>query len=71
MADERQQLFHHVYPVPEHCGVQMRPLGNMSLHVLRYECVRCLKKIEVEATFRDAAEDKLDPETREAIDQTA
>lgn len=68
---EPKYLFHHVYPVPEHCGEQMRPEGNMSLHVLSYRCVVCLKQVEVSATFTDCGLSRtISPEVRAAIDDT-
>lgn len=44
-------LFHHMYPVPECCGIQMRLCGNESLQVLSYQCQKCLRYLNVTAKF--------------------
>jgi hypothetical protein len=52
-ADLRRALFHRVEPTPECCDAPMRLAGNMSMHVLGYECVRCYRRMSVTATFAE------------------
>lgn len=74
------ELFHGVTPAPR-CRNPLCPDpqtctlgGNLSLHVLRYQCPKCRHVVVVEAKFRHGAErdviQRPDAETIAAIDAT-
>lgn len=70
---EESFLFHGIWPFPEHCGMQMKLMGNANLHTLTYECPRCFTRLEVAATFHfyEPYKRGLSPEIRAAIDSTS
>lgn len=73
-SETRAHLLHcvlpvPVLPVPECCDTQMHLAGNMSLHVLGYQCLTCWRRMRVTATFAEGWPD-IDPETLASTDTT-
>lgn len=66
------RFFHTILPIPEcdrsHPKTQMRLNGNLSLHVLGYECPHCFYRITVSATFKEDFHPKPTAETIAATD---
>ena len=71
--DQDGCLIHGIFPFPEHCGKQMRLLGNASLHALTYQCQRCYINLEVQATFAfyRRIERPVPPAILDALDQVS
>ena len=66
----KDHLFHTVLPIPECCNTQMRLAGNLSLHVIEYECSRCFSRLRVTAAFVVPERVGLTKAEADAIDQT-
>jgi hypothetical protein len=47
----RQPMFHNIEPVPTCCDQPMRRGGNLSLHVLDYQCDVCRQRLQAHVTF--------------------
>lgn len=68
LKDTDKFFFHAIAPCPTCCGKAMSLRGNLSLQVLRYECVVCRQLLRVSAKFEYDDGDELTDEMRDTLD---